>query len=143
MVDWIWIEQRDALAVHERVLRPHGGAQGVRDQSLLDSALARPRNLAAYDGTAALTSLAASYTAGIVQNHPFTDGNKRTGFVLGVLFLELNSGRLTASEPEAARMVLALAAGHIDQAAYEAFLAANTTPHPKPKPPPSPSPPGS
>ena len=112
-----------ALAIHEQSLRLHGGAPGVRDQGLLQSALARPRNLAAYDPGAGAAALAACLTAGLVQNHPFTDGNKRTGFVAGVLFLELNASRFTASEAQAADMVIALAVGEMDEAGYAQFLA--------------------
>ena len=119
---WLWIEEGDALAVHERSLVLHGGAPGVRDLALLQSALAKPRHLAAYDESAAVEDLAASYTAGIVQNHPFNDGNKRTGFVVGVLFLELNGGRFTASEERAAEIIIRLAAGEIGQTGYRDFL---------------------
>ena len=122
MRDWVWIDEGDALAIHERSLVLHGGAPGVRDLGLLQSALARPRNLAGYDDNASLPGLAAAYTAGIVQNHPFIDGNKRTGFVVGVLFLELNGGRFTASEQAAAEMVIGLAASLVDEAGYRAFL---------------------
>ena len=125
MRDWVWIEERDALAVHERSLVLHGGAPGMRDLGLLLSALAKPRNLAAYDDNATVSDLATSYTFGIVQNHPFIDGNKRTGFVVGILFLELNGGHFTASEALATEMVLRLAASDIDTTAYGAFLREN------------------
>ncbi len=122
---WTWLEERDALAIHERSLVLHGGAPGVRDLGLLQSALARPRHLASYDDAAGLADLAAAYTVGIVQNHPFIDGNKRTGFVVGVLFLELNGGHFVASEQAAAEMVIGLAAGLVDEAGYRAFLMEN------------------
>lgn len=120
-----WIDAEDALILHERLLAVHGGAPGLRDGALLASALARPRQHAAYDEAIDLLSLAALYTASIVRNHPFVDGNKRTGFVLGVLFLELNGFAFTASQEDAANAVIALAAGELSEAGYAAFLAAN------------------
>ncbi len=127
MNELIWMDQRDALAIHERLLVLHGGAAGIRDEGLLESALARPRQHAAYAGETDVVRLAAIYTAGVVKNHPFIDGNKRTGFLLGVLFLELNGRRFVAGQEDAANAVLALAAGPMDEAGYAAFLAANTT----------------
>ncbi|WP_374385266.1 type II toxin-antitoxin system death-on-curing family toxin [Dongia sp.] len=121
----IWIEEREALILHERLLVLHGGAPGVRDAALLSSALARPRQYAAYTDEADVIFLAALHTAAIVRNHPFVDGNKRTGFVLGILFLELNRYRFTAHQAEAAQAVIALAAGTLDEHQYAAFLAAN------------------
>lgn len=112
------------LAIHDRQLAEHGGAEGLRDESLLRSALARPQNHLAYV-TSNIVELAAKYMAGIVQNHPFVDGNKRTGFVVGVLFLELNGYRFTASEEAAAQAVLELAAGRIGEEGLLAFLRAN------------------
>jgi death-on-curing protein len=123
----LWIDERDALALHERLLSLHGGAEGLRDAGLLQSALARPRHLDAYGKAPDIVDLAAAYTAGILRNHPFVDGNKRTGFVIGILFLELNGYRFTASEEDATQAVLALAAGRLDEAAYASFLRANVT----------------
>lgn len=122
----LWIEERDALAIHDRLLALHGGAAGLRDRGLLESALARPRQHHAYAGTFDIITLAALYTAGIVRNHPFVDGNKRTGFVIGVLFLELHGYDFTAREADATQAVMALAAGTLDEAAYGAWLRANT-----------------
>jgi death-on-curing protein len=126
MTAWIWLGERDALAVHDRSLSLHGGAAEVRDHGLLASALARPRQLEAYGEGVDVVNLAAAHTAGLVQNHPFIDGNKRTGFVTGILFLELNGARFTASEEAAARAVLELAAGGLDAAGYAAFLRENS-----------------
>lgn len=123
----IWVEEVDVLAVHDRLLVFHGGAPGVRDEGLLKSALARPQQLAAYGGDVDVIDRATAYTAGIVKNHPFMDGNKRTGFVTGVLFLELNGYRLTAAEDAAAEAVLALAAGTLNEAGYTSFLRENVT----------------
>ena len=119
----LWIEERDVLAIHDRLLALHGGATGLRDRGLLQSTLARPRQHHAYaaDGIA----MAALYTAGIVRNHPFVDGNKRTGFVIGAVFLELHGFDFKASEEDAAQAVMALAAGALEEAAYTAWLREN------------------
>ena len=122
-----WIEEPDVLTLHDRLLAFHGGATGVRDQGLLQSALARAKQLAAYGDNADIVDMATAYTAGLVKNHPFVDGNKRTGFVVGVLFLELNGFRFTATESAAADAVLALAAGSLDEAGYTRFLRENVT----------------
>jgi death-on-curing protein len=120
----IWVDDTLALAIYDRQLVEHGGAAGIRDESLLHSALARPINHLAYD-EADVVLLAAMYTAVIVQNHPFIDGNKRTGFVFGVLFLELNGFRFIATEAAAAQAIFELAAGTIDESGFCAFLRAN------------------
>jgi death on curing protein len=120
----IWIDEAVVLAIHDRQLVEHGGAEGLRDETLLRSGLARPQNHLAY-GRADIFDLAAMYTAGVVKNHPFIDGNKRTGFVLGVLFLELNGYRFTATEEAAAHAVLELAAGKLDELGYSKFLRAS------------------
>jgi len=127
MTEPVWLDDALVLAIHDRQLVEHGGAAGVRDESLLQSALGRPLNHFAY-ASSDIIELAMLYTAGIVQNHPFVDGNKRTGFVVGVLFLELNGYRFTASEEAAAQAVLELAAGTIGEAGFCAFLRANATP---------------
>ena len=121
MKEPIWVEKRDALAIHEQLLILHGGASGLRDEGLLESALARPRQQFAY-ASPDIIELASAYTAGIVGNHPFVDGNKRTGFVVGVLFLEMNGYLFTATEAEAAQAVLELAAGTVDEAGFAAFV---------------------
>jgi death-on-curing protein len=125
MSEPVWIEDELVLAIHDRQLVEHGGAEGLRDEALLESALGRPRNHFAHQ-SADIIELAAKYTAGIVQNHPFIDGNKRTGFVIGVLFLELNAHRFTASEAAAAQAVLELAAGSIDEKGFCEFLRTNS-----------------
>lgn len=125
MSEPIWIEDELVLAIHDRLLAEHGGGAGVRDESLLQSALARPLNHIAY-ASSDIIELAAKYTTGIVQNHPFMDGNKRTGFVIGVLFLELNGYRFTAREEAVAQAVLELAAGAMDEKAFCEFLRANS-----------------
>ncbi|HWZ84412.1 MAG TPA: type II toxin-antitoxin system death-on-curing family toxin [Terriglobales bacterium] len=120
-----WIEERDALAIHDRLLALHGGATGLRDQGLLESAMARPRQHYAYARRSEIVALSALYTAGIVRNHPFVDGNKRAGFVIGVLFLELQGYELTASEEDATQAVLGLAAGTLDETSYTHWLRSN------------------
>lgn len=125
MSEPIWIEDGLVLAIHDRLLIEHGGAGGVRDDSLLQSALARPLHHVAY-ASSDIIELAAKYTSGIVQNHPFIDGNERTGFVIGVLFLELNGYRFTASEEAAAQAVLELAAGTVDENGFCKFLRAHS-----------------
>ncbi|MFZ0955050.1 MAG: type II toxin-antitoxin system death-on-curing family toxin [Candidatus Sulfotelmatobacter sp.] len=121
----LWIEVRDALAIHGRVLALHGGAAGVRDQALLESGLARPRQHHAYAPAVDIVELAALFAAGIVRNHPFIDGNKRTGFVIGVLFLELHGFVFTASEEDATQAVMALAAGSLDELGFATWLREN------------------
>ena len=121
----VWIDARDALALHDRLLALEGGAAGLRDEGLLQSALARAQQLRAYQAGADVIQMAAAYTAGIVRDHPFIDGNKRTGFVVGVLFLELNGYRFVASEEDAAEAVLSLAAGRIEERAFAARMRAN------------------
>jgi death-on-curing protein len=125
MSEPVWIEDDLVLAIHDRQLIEHGGTEVLRDESLLQSALGRPQNELAYESTD-IVALAAKYTAGIVQNHQFVDGNKRTGFVVGVLFLELNGYRFTASEEVAAQAVLELAAGSLEEKGFCEFLRANS-----------------
>ncbi len=125
MTEPIWIEKHDALTLHDRLLALYGGAVGLRDDTLLISALARPLQLHAYADAPDIIDMATAYAAGIVRNHPFVDGNKRTGFVVSTLFLELNGYRFTASEEEAAQAVLKLASGMLDDAGYATFLRAN------------------
>jgi death-on-curing protein len=124
MTEPIWIAQADVLMIHDLQLAEHGGATGLRDQGLLESALARPQQILAYDDPD-LFSLAAAYMAGIVRNHPFVDGNKRTGFVTGILFVELNECRFTASESDATQAVIALAAGQLGEEDFTAWLRDN------------------
>jgi death-on-curing protein len=121
----VWIDERDALVLHSRLLALHGGAEGLRDRGLLQSALARPQQQYTYAETPDIIDMATAYTAGIVRNHPFLDGNKRTGFVVGILFLEINGYRFIASEENAAQAVLKLADGTLDEAAYNSFLRGN------------------
>jgi death-on-curing protein len=121
----LWIEERDALAIHDRLIVIHGGATGLCDRGLLQSALVRPRQHHAYADDADIIAMAALYAAGIVGNHPFVDGNKRTGFVVGVLFLELHGFDFKASEEDATQAVLDFAAGTLDETGYATWLRIN------------------
>jgi len=116
-----WIDHEVCLAVHDMLLSQYGGCAGLRESGLLDSALARPLQLLAY-GSPSLAELAASYAAGIIKNHPFLDGNKRTGFMLGTGFLELNGIEFIASETDAVVKTLALAAGEMNEGAYAGWI---------------------
>src|SRR5271155_1317929 len=120
----IWLNRIDCLAIHDMMLAQHGGLAGLRDEGLLESALAKPQNLYAY-GSPSLADLAAGYAAGIIHNHPFLDGNKRTGFLTAATFLELNGLVFTASEESVVETTLKLAAGKLNEAGYAAWLKAN------------------
>ncbi len=102
------------MTLHARTLALEGGAEGVRDAGLLESALIRPRNRFHYEGVDDVSALAATYAVALSANHPFTDGNKRTAFLCLTLFLRLNGRRLVAGQVEAARTMFALAAGRLD-----------------------------
>ena len=120
-----WVLRDTVLLLHDQSLAEHGGSSGIRDEGLLDSALGKPLNLFSY-GKPVIFDLAASYAFGLVKNHPFLDGNKRTGFVVGVLFLELNGYTFVATEADAAVRTLALAAGEMKESAYAAWLETNS-----------------
>ena len=119
-----WFSREMAEALHALVLSRHGGGRGVRDARRLESALARPPNLFAY-GEASLPQMAAAYAAGVIEGHPFVDGNKRTGLALAIAFLEYNGRRFRGSEAEAVVHTLGLAAGEVSEAAFAAWLEAN------------------
>jgi death-on-curing protein len=112
--DLVWISVDVATTAHAEQLTEHGGGEGVRDLALLESAMARPRNLAAY-GKPDAAALAAAYAWGIARNHPFVDGNKRTAAVVSETFLILNGYRLTASDAELVVAFVALAAGELSE----------------------------
>lgn len=117
------------LRIHEEQLQEHGGAQGVRDQGMLESALARPVQKATY-GDPDLCELAAAYLFGIVKNHPFVDGNKRTGFVAADTFLALHGQSVEAAQEDIVAFVLAVAAGEIDEEGAAAFFRDHIVPMP-------------
>ena len=121
----LWLNREDCIAIHEMMLSQHGGIDGVRDEGMLASALAKPRHRLAY-GHPDLAELGASYAAGVVLNHPFFDGNKRTGFMLAAASLELNGLELTATEQDIVEHTVALAAGSLKEPAYAAWLRKNS-----------------
>jgi death-on-curing protein len=114
------------VLLHDESLAEHGGSAGIRDEGLLDSALARPLNLAAY-GDPDVADLAACYGAGLTQNHPFVDGNKRSGFLALGLFLALNGRRLTATQVDATQTMLALAAGELTEEQLAAWVRSHSS----------------
>ncbi len=121
-----WIDKQALLLLHGESLAVHGGLAGLRDEGLLESALARPLNLAAY-GLPDIAELAAAYGVGLAKNHPFVDGNKRAAFLAVGLFLALNGYRLTANQVSATQAMLAVAAGEMDEPAFASWLRTNMT----------------
>ncbi len=127
MKEPLWLNREDCLGIHEMMLSQHGGLSGVRDEGLLLSAIAKPQNHFAY-GSESFPEMAASYAAGIVLNHPFLDGNKRTGFMTAVTFLDLNGIDFTASEESSVQSTVALASGELTETGYAEWLKANCHP---------------
>ena len=123
----VWVELSVVLALHEEHLDEHGGAVSIRDRGLLESALFRPHNLASYDDPD-LSALAAAYGFGLVRNHPFIDGNKRTAFTVTELFLALNGLELVADDPSCVMTMLKLAEGGMFEAEFADWIRANTEP---------------
>ena len=121
---WTWLKLDVVIAIHDEQIAEHGGHPGIRDSGLLSSALARPHNKVAFQKESVF-NLAAAYAAGIIFNHPFIDGNKRTGFLAACTFLYLNGWNLTASEAEAVDAVLALAVKAMDEANFTKWLEDN------------------
>jgi death on curing protein len=120
----IWIEEAVVLAIHEEQLAEHGGAVGIRDLGLLQSALACPQHLVAY-GKPDVAALAAAYGYGIAHNHPFMDGNKRTAFTVTELFLTLNGYELLADDPSCVVTVLRVAEGSLAESEFADWIRAN------------------
>ena len=120
-----WIDKRALLLLHAESLAEHGGLEGLRDEGLLDSALARPLNLFGYEETAGLADLAAAYGLGIARNHPFVDGNKRAAFLSIGLFLGLNGKRLVADQVDAIQVMLSVASGDFSEADLAAWIKAH------------------
>ncbi len=123
-----WLSQRLVMAIHQEQIAEHGGANGLRDEGLLASALVRPQNLLTYGQITELPHLASAYTFGIVKNHPFIDGNKRTGFVCGVTFLFLNGHQFYHSEIEVVKMIQALAEGLVTEDQLQLWFVDGTIP---------------
>ena len=121
MTAWRWIDRTVLIAIHDMQLAEHGGGAGLRDGNLLESALAKPENLAAY-GDPDVVALAAAYGYGISRNHAFIDGNKRTALVAAELFLQLNGWRLDADDADFVLTMLAVATGDITEDAFDDWL---------------------
>jgi death-on-curing protein len=122
MTEPVWVEKAALLLLHGKSLARFGGLEGIRDEGLLDSALARPQNAFHYDGLRDIAGFAASYAFGLAKNHPFADGNKRAAFMAVGLFLGTNGWELDANPAEAIRAVLALAGGEIGEGDFAAWL---------------------
>lgn len=124
-----WIDRRALVLLQRESLAAHGGRPGIRDQGLLESALARPRQLWTYEANADLGRLAAAYGVGLVRNHPFVDGNKRAAFLAVGLFLGLNGYQLVVDRADAARTMFALAADEIGELEFAAWIRIGMRPH--------------
>ena len=124
MIEPAWVALEAVLLLHEESIAEHGGLAGVRDLGLLESALARPQNLFAYEGVSDIARLAAAYAAGIARNHPFADGNKRAAFLALGLFVAINGWRLVADKAEATIVMLDLAAGELEEEALAEWIRA-------------------
>ncbi|MBI2726387.1 MAG: type II toxin-antitoxin system death-on-curing family toxin [Polaromonas sp.] len=121
MTVWKWVNRQVLLLLHDESLAEHGGAPGLRDEGLLDSALARPLNLALY-GQPDVADLAASYGLGLAKNHAFVDGNKRTAFLAVGMFLAVNGYRLHATQADATLTVMDVAAGTMDESTFAQWI---------------------
>ena len=117
-----WLTSDAIIAVHRELIASYGGAPGLRAPALLESALARPKHLAAYSRGVTVPKLAAAYASGLLRNHPFVDGNKRTAFAAMIVFLELNGWKLASSEAEETAMVLDAAAGKIEERRWTTWV---------------------
>ncbi|MBP6405588.1 MAG: type II toxin-antitoxin system death-on-curing family toxin [Proteobacteria bacterium] len=126
-MSWRWVGRNALLLLHGESLAEHGGGEGLRDEGLLDSALARPLNQLAY-GEPDFADLAASYGVGLAKNHPFVDGNKRAAFLAVGLFLHLNGYRLRADQADATLTMLAVAAGDIPENEFATWIRAHAIP---------------
>ena len=125
MTRWRWLEAADLAAMHREVIAEFGGRPGLRDQALLESAAARPKNLAAY-GPASVFELAAAYAFGLARNHPFVDGNKRIALIASFTFLALNGWEVQAEETATVLVFVDLAAGKLDEKQLSRWLEANS-----------------
>jgi death-on-curing protein len=129
MKEPVWIRLDVVLMMHEETLMLHGGPEGVRDLGLLESALARPKNLFAYsEQGVSVARFAAAYAKGIVANHPFVDGNKRTAFTASLTFLKLNGLEVTATKEDRVLTFWKLAAGEISEEQLALWFERNTAP---------------
>ena len=126
-----WVSEAAVRAMHAELIAEYGGRAGIRDEGLLSSALARPRNRRVYSASTTLFELAAGYGAGIIRNHPFIDGNKRLALMVMYVFLEINGHGLAASEVDAADIMLRLAAGEVEEGDLARWLKANSHASPR------------
>ena len=117
-----WLSANAIIAIHEELVSRYGGVSGLRSPELLDSAIARPKHLAAYKDKVMVPQLAASYAWGLLRNHPFVDGNKRIALAAAIVFLDLNGWELGCSEAEETAMVLQAAAGEITEQAWSRWV---------------------
>jgi death on curing protein len=124
-MSWRWIDRQALCLLHDESVAEHGGAPGLRDEGLLESALARPLHLAVY-GEPDVFELAAAYGVGLAKNHAFVDGNKRVAFLAVGLFLALNGQRLKATQADATLTMIALASGALDEPAFATWLRQHT-----------------
>ena len=127
MSGWTWVNRQVLLLLHDESLAEHGGAPGLRDEGLLDSALARPLNLALYTEPD-VAGLAAAYGVGLAKNHPFVDGNKRAAFLAVGMFLAVNGYRLHATQVDATLAMLAVASGEMDEATFAQWIRTHIKP---------------
>ena len=125
MSEPVWLQRRVLELLHSESIAEHGGADGLRDEGLFESALARPKNLHAYEDVTDLKRLAASYAFGLAKNHAFIDGNKRIAFIAAVLFLRINGRRLTADQAEATLVMLSLASGAMSEDEFAVWIRKN------------------
>lgn len=123
---FLWVSEQVVLAIHEQLVAEHGGLPGIRDQGLLQSALAKPQNISHYNEQADVAQLAASYGYGLANNHPFLDSNKRTAFVVMALFMALNGYRLYASDAECVLTMVGVASGAISEEHLAIWLRDNS-----------------
>ncbi|WP_076791451.1 type II toxin-antitoxin system death-on-curing family toxin [Chlorobium sp. KB01] len=124
-MSWRWLLDGVIIAIHDEQIAVHGGSPGIRDAGLLSSALARPKHKADY-GDPSVFDLAAAYAYGIIRNHPFVDGNKRTGFLVAYVFLTINGWELRSGEVETFKAVFDLAAGEMDEPSFSDWLKNNS-----------------
>jgi death-on-curing protein len=123
---WHWLEAHELVAIHAELVAEFGGAPGLRDRGLVESAAARPKHLASY-GQPTVFELAAAYAFGLARNHPFVDGNKRIALVAAFTFLELHGWNVSAEEPAAVLVFLDLAAGEVEEQQLAVWLRENSS----------------
>jgi death-on-curing protein len=128
MSEPVWLNRRALELLHSESIAEHGGADGLRDEGLFESALARPQNLLAYEGVTEPARLAASYAFGLAKNHAFVDGNKRIAFIAAALFLRLNGYRLVADQAEATLVMLSVASGAFSESELAEWIRKHVKP---------------